>query len=152
MPETGPTRSNNFDGWLDSYAERAHTLSVSEVRALFAVVSRPEVVSLAGGMPYVSALPKELLAKSYESMMAKKGDLAIQYGGGQGDAERGVDLVRDTGHERADGGELLALFGIEQAARQAERPGPRRSGGALPGEALADVHQRLIERAAFLSC
>jgi DNA-binding transcriptional MocR family regulator len=38
-------------------------------------------------MPYVSALPKELLAKSYESMMAKKGNLAIQYGGGQGDAE-----------------------------------------------------------------
>jgi len=86
MPEPSFTRSTNFDGWLDSYSERAHTLSVSEVRALFAVVSRPEVVSLAGGMPYVSALPKELLAKSYESMMAKKGDLAIQYGGGQGDA------------------------------------------------------------------
>ncbi|MFM1795934.1 MAG: hypothetical protein RLZZ340_611 [Actinomycetota bacterium] len=81
MPESNTPRSTNFDGWLDSYAERAHTLSVSEVRALFAVVSRPEVVSLAGGMPYVSALPKELLAKSYESMMA------IQYGGGQGDAE-----------------------------------------------------------------
>ena len=87
MPESNTPRSTNFDGWLDSYAERAHTLSVSEVRALFAVVSRPEVVSLAGGMPYVSALPKELLAKSYESMMAKKGNLAIQYGGGQGDAE-----------------------------------------------------------------
>ena len=85
MPESNTPRSTNFDGWLDSYAERAHTLSVSEVRALFAVVSRPEVVSLAGGMPYVSALPKELLAKSYESMMAKKGNLAIQYGGGQGD-------------------------------------------------------------------
>ena len=87
MSDSNSPRSTNFDSWLDSYAERAHTLSVSEVRALFAVVSRPEVVSLAGGMPYVSALPKELLAKSYESMMAKKGNLAIQYGGGQGDAE-----------------------------------------------------------------
>lgn len=87
MPDSNSPRSTNFDSWLDSYAERAHTLSVSEVRALFAVVSRPEVVSLAGGMPYVSALPKELLAQSYESMMAKKGNLAIQYGGGQGDAE-----------------------------------------------------------------
>jgi len=54
-------RGNNFDHWLDSYAARANTLSVSEVRALFAVVSRPEVVSLAGGMPYVAALPRELL-------------------------------------------------------------------------------------------
>jgi DNA-binding transcriptional MocR family regulator len=77
---------NNLDPWLDSYAMRAHELSVSEVRALFSVVSRPEVVSLAGGMPYVSALPKDLLEKSYSSLMAKKGDLAIQYGGGQGDA------------------------------------------------------------------
>ena len=87
MPGRNLPQSNNFDNWLDAYSERAHTLSVSEVRALFAVVSRPEVVSLAGGMPYVSALPKELLAKSYDSMMAKKGNLAIQYGGGQGDAE-----------------------------------------------------------------
>jgi hypothetical protein len=35
----------NFDHWIDSYAKRAGSLSVSEVRALFAVVSRPEVVS-----------------------------------------------------------------------------------------------------------
>ncbi|MEN9749290.1 MAG: hypothetical protein RL149_368 [Actinomycetota bacterium] len=101
MPDSISPRSTNFDSWLDSYAERAHTLSVSEVRALFAVVSRPEVVSLAGGMPYVSALPKELLAQSYESMMAKKGNLAIQYGGGQGDAEL-REQIRD----------IMALEGI----------------------------------------
>lgn len=78
-------QGNNFDHWLDSYAARANTLTASEVRALFAVVSRPEVVSLAGGMPYVKALPKELLESSYESLMATRGDLALQYGGGQGD-------------------------------------------------------------------
>lgn len=101
MPGRNLPQSNNFDNWLDAYSERAHTLSVSEVRALFAVVSRPEVVSLAGGMPYVSALPKELLAKSYDSMMAKKGNLAIQYGGGQGDAEL-REQIRD----------IMALEGI----------------------------------------
>lgn len=101
MPARNTPQSNNFDNWLDAYSERAHTLSVSEVRALFAVVSRPEVVSLAGGMPYVSALPKELLAKSYESMMSKKGNLAIQYGGGQGDAEL-REQIRD----------IMALEGI----------------------------------------
>jgi len=78
-------QGNNFDHWLDSYAARANTLTASEVRALFAVVSRPEVVSLAGGMPYVKALPKELLQSSYDSLMASRGDLALQYGGGQGD-------------------------------------------------------------------
>ncbi len=74
-----------FDHWIDSYAKRAGALSVSEVRALFAVVSRPEVVSLAGGMPNVSALPKQLITESFEKLMSAKGDMALQYGGGQGD-------------------------------------------------------------------
>ena len=38
-------------------------MTASEVRALFAVAARPEVVSLAGGMPFVQALPAgEVLA------------------------------------------------------------------------------------------
>ncbi|MEN9747362.1 MAG: hypothetical protein RLZZ603_54 [Actinomycetota bacterium] len=94
-------RGNNFDHWLDSYAARANTLSVSEVRALFAVVSRPEVVSLAGGMPYVSALPKELMEASFDSMMSERGNFALQYGGGQGDL-RLRDQIR----------EVMALEGI----------------------------------------
>lgn len=94
----------NLDPWLDAYAARAETLSVSEVRALFSVVSRPEVVSLAGGMPYVSALPSEILQKSYEGMMAKRGALAMQYGGGQGDLKF-RDQIR----------ELMALEGIHSS-------------------------------------
>ena len=98
------SNGNNLDLWLDSYAARAETLTVSEVRALFSVVSRPEVVSLAGGMPNVSALPKELLSKSYEQMMAKRGDLAIQYAGGQGDL-----TLRDQIRE------IMALEGISSS-------------------------------------
>ncbi len=94
----------NLDTWLDAYSARAHNLSVSEVRALFAVVSRPEVVSLAGGMPFVSALPKDLLSDAYESMMKSQGDLAIQYGGGQGDLK-----LRDQTRE------LMALEGIRSS-------------------------------------
>ena len=97
-------QGNNLDSWLDAYAARAETLAVSEVRALFSVVSRPEVVSLAGGMPYVSALPQELLAKAYNDMMSKKGNLAIQYGGGQGDL-----VLRDQIRE------LMALEGIQSS-------------------------------------
>ncbi len=91
----------NLDSWLDSYAARAETLAVSEVRALFSVVSRPEVVSLAGGMPYVAALPQDLLAKAYNDMMKEKGLLAIQYGGGQGDQKLREQIL-----------ELMALEGI----------------------------------------
>jgi 2-aminoadipate transaminase len=93
-----------LDHWIDSYAKRAGALSISEVRALFAVVSRPEVVSLAGGMPNVSALPKELITKSFEKLMASRKDMALQYGGGQGDL-----TLREQIHD------IMALEGIHSS-------------------------------------
>lgn len=89
------------DLWSDNYASRANGLSASEVRALFAVVSRPEVVSLAGGMPFVPALPKERMIESFNSLMKDRSNIALQYSGGQGDP-----TLRE--HVR----EIMALEGI----------------------------------------
>jgi len=75
---------NNLDPWHRHYADRTAGLSASEVRALFAVASRPEVVSLAGGMPYVSALPSALVNQALERVMRDHGPVALQYGSGQG--------------------------------------------------------------------
>lgn len=77
-------RGTTLDPWLDHYAQRASGLSASEVRALFAVASRPEVVSLAGGMPFVSALPQEFVMGALERTMREHGPTAMQYGSGQG--------------------------------------------------------------------
>jgi 2-aminoadipate transaminase len=77
-------QGNNLDRWYDSYSERTAGLAASEVRALFAVASRPEVVSLAGGMPFVSALPRELVIGAMERVMQDAGPVALQYGSGQG--------------------------------------------------------------------
>lgn len=77
-------RGNNLDPWYDSYAARAAGLAASEVRALFAVASRPEVVSLAGGMPFVSALPRDLVQGALDRVLADHGPQAMQYGSGQG--------------------------------------------------------------------
>ena len=38
-------------------------MTTSEIRALFAVASRPEVVSLAGGSPYIAALPLDAVGE-----------------------------------------------------------------------------------------
>jgi DNA-binding transcriptional MocR family regulator len=75
---------NNLDPWYSQYAARTAGLTVSEVRALFAVASRPEVVSLAGGMPFVSALPQELLLTAVDRTIRDHGAVALQYGSGQG--------------------------------------------------------------------
>lgn len=79
-----PQQGNNLDPWYDSYAARTAGLAASEVRALFAVASRPEVVSLAGGMPYVSALPEDLVRTAVDRTVRDHGPVALQYGSGQG--------------------------------------------------------------------
>jgi len=78
------TTGTNLDPWYDSYADRTAGLAASEVRALFAVASRPEVVSLAGGMPFVSALPRELVQGALDRVLGDYGPQAMQYGSGQG--------------------------------------------------------------------
>ena len=47
------TTSTRLDSYVDRYAARTAGMTASEIRALFAVASRPEVVSLAGGMPNI---------------------------------------------------------------------------------------------------
>ncbi|MCH9718500.1 MAG: PLP-dependent aminotransferase family protein [Actinomycetia bacterium] len=75
-------------------------MTASEIRALFAVASRPEVVSLAGGMPYVEALPLDALAETASRLIRERGAQALQYGSGQGDTvlrEQIVDVMSDMG-------------------------------------------------------
>ncbi|WP_297083560.1 PLP-dependent aminotransferase family protein [uncultured Demequina sp.] len=74
-----------LDPWFDSYAARAHAMRASEIRALFSVANRPEVVSLAGGMPYIGGLPLEELAEMTKRLVLEQGEVALQYGSGQGD-------------------------------------------------------------------
>lgn len=92
---------NRLDPWIDAYAMRARGMSASEIRALFAVASRPEVVSLAGGMPFVSALDLDALADTVAHLVRSQGAQALQYGSGQGD-------ITLRGHI----GEVMAEVGI----------------------------------------
>lgn len=74
----------SLDPHLRRYAARAASMTASEVRALFAVASRPEVVSLAGGMPNLAALPLESLSIEVASLISKDGLVALQYGSAHG--------------------------------------------------------------------
>lgn len=106
-----------LDPWIDTYAERTHGLTVSAVRALFAVANRPEVVSLAGGMPNIADLPREAIGEAMASLIRERGTQAMQYGSGQGEpfmreqitevmAEEGInahpdDVVVSCGSQQA---------------------------------------------------
>ena len=107
----------SIDRFVELYAHRASGMSASEVRALFAVASRPEVVSLAGGMPYVEAVPPQQVLDAVAAVLRDRGGAALQYGGGQGDeALRGrlVSLMALEGVE-ADPHDVVVTTGAQQA-------------------------------------
>ncbi len=80
-----PRRDTRLDRYVETYAERTHGLKVSAVRALFSVANRPEVVSLAGGMPNISDLPLDIIGAKIGELIAARGTQAMQYGSGQGE-------------------------------------------------------------------
>ncbi|MCX8527589.1 MAG: PLP-dependent aminotransferase family protein, partial [Candidatus Nanopelagicales bacterium] len=94
------SQGSRLDPWVDSYASRAHAMRASEIRALFAVASRPEVVSLAGGMPFVQALPVDMLTATAVRVLTERGPTALQYGSGQGDVtlrEQILEVIGEVG-------------------------------------------------------
>jgi 2-aminoadipate transaminase len=106
-----------IDRFVHLYAQRAGGMSASEVRALFAVAARPEVVSLAGGMPFVQALPHEDVLDVVAQAFAEHGSMALQYGEGQGARdlrERLMPLMAAEGLD-ADPDDMVITAGAQQA-------------------------------------
>lgn len=107
----------SIDRFVDLYANRTSGMSASEVRALFAVAARPEVVSLAGGMPFVQALPTDELQQVVREVLETHGPMALQYGGGQGDLSLRRRLVELMAAEQveADPEDMVITTGAQQA-------------------------------------
>ncbi|MFM7777104.1 MAG: PLP-dependent aminotransferase family protein, partial [Actinomycetota bacterium] len=88
-----------------------------EIRSLFAVASRPEIVSLAGGMPNLTAIPMETMASIVEKLIKDHGQEALQYGSGQGHPklrEQICDVMALEGI-RANPDDILVTTGSQQA-------------------------------------
>lgn len=108
---------SRLDTWVESYAARTSSMTVSEIRSLFAVASRPEVVSLAGGMPYVSALPMDQLADTVHKLITDMGAVALQYGSGQGEPvlrEQITDVMAEVGI-KAHPDDVVVTMGSQMA-------------------------------------
>ena len=78
-------QDTRLDHYIDRYAARAHGMTASAIRALFAVANRPEVVSLAGGMPNITDLPLDVVGSVLNELVLDDGRRAMQYGSGQGE-------------------------------------------------------------------
>lgn len=66
------------------FAARTRRMRSSAMRDMFALTERPDVISLAGGLPDTSTFPPELYAKLMSQVAAESTARALQYGPTEG--------------------------------------------------------------------
>jgi 2-aminoadipate transaminase len=66
------------------FAERTHGMRSSAMRDMMSLTERPEVISLAGGLPETKTFPPELYAKLMSKVAAESTARALQYGPTEG--------------------------------------------------------------------
>jgi 2-aminoadipate transaminase len=111
MPHT------RLDPYERLYARRTGTLRSSAMRDLMAVTARPEVISLAGGLPDTRAFPADLLHELTEGVVAESGARALQYGPTEGidELRHALAALMAEGGTEAGPGELIVTTGGQQA-------------------------------------
>ena len=88
-----------FESATEKVATRITKMRPSAVRNLFAATTRPDIISLAGGMPDVSLLPKSAVRKAVKAAVEQQ-SVTLQYGGTNGVMDTArvfCDIVRDIG-------------------------------------------------------
>jgi DNA-binding transcriptional MocR family regulator len=105
-----------IDPYVDTYATRTMGMKASAIRALFAVANRPEVVSLAGGMPNIADLPLDVIGTMIGDLIKARGPQIMNYGSAQGDdriREQICEVMREEQIE-AHGDDVIITCGSQQ--------------------------------------
>jgi DNA-binding transcriptional MocR family regulator len=117
MTAESGSRAQRIDRYVGQYADRAKGMVASEIRALFSVAARPEIVSLAGGSPYVAALPLDAVGSMVGDLVSSQGTQALQYCTAQGDEglrERICEIMALEGIA-AHADDVIVTVGSQQA-------------------------------------
>ncbi|TML92666.1 MAG: PLP-dependent aminotransferase family protein [Actinobacteria bacterium] len=83
-PPKGPGAAHELERYAGLFSSRTRVMKSSAMRDLMALTERPEVISLAGGLPDTSTFPPELLAKLMSGVAAEASARALQYGPTEG--------------------------------------------------------------------
>lgn len=86
----------NWDSWLSETAKGAHA---SDIRELLKLTARPDMISLAGGLPDPALFPVHEYAMAMERVMEYHGPQALQYSTTEGLNELREELVKRSEQE-----------------------------------------------------
>jgi 2-aminoadipate transaminase len=78
-PPTGGRAHRDLERYAGLFASRTKVMKSSAMRDLMAITERPEVISLAGGLPDTSTFPAERLAAIMSRVAADNSAKALQY-------------------------------------------------------------------------
>jgi 2-aminoadipate transaminase len=111
-----PSTAHEIARYAGLFAQRTQVMTSSAMRDLMAVTARPEVISLAGGLPDTSTFGAERLAKLMTKVAVDAAPAALQYGpteGHPGALECVVEVMAAEGME-VDPYELIITTGGQQ--------------------------------------
>lgn len=84
--------------WNKVFSDKASRMRPSAIRELLALTQKPEIISLAGGLPDPKLFPAEKFAESMNKVINEKPGVVLQYG-----ETPGYSPLRETLVERAKG-------------------------------------------------
>ena len=107
---------SDLERYAGLFAERTRNMRSSAMRDLMALTQRPEVISLAGGLPDTTLFPAEELAKHLSVVAAEAGARALQYAPTEGlsEVKRAIREVLRAEGDDADPEDVLVTTGGQQ--------------------------------------
>jgi len=111
------TRTRDLERYAGLFAERTGVMRSSAMRDLMAITARPEVISLAGGLPDTSTFPAGTFAAQMTRIAQESTAEALQYGPTEGFAETVDCIVEVMGAEGmlVDPDDVIVTTGGQQA-------------------------------------
>src|SRR4029077_11025150 len=84
------TSARDLERYAGLFAARTKVMKSSAMRDLMAITERPEVISLAGGLPDTSTFPAASYAAMAQRVAAESSAKALQYG-----PTEGLSILKD---------------------------------------------------------
>src|SRR5436190_13253889 len=112
-----PSTARDIERYAGLFASRTRGMKSSAMRDMMAVTARPEVISLAGGLPDTRSFPPDTFAAMANRIAAESCARALQYGPTEGLPET-VDCIAEVMAAegmRVDADDLIVTTGGQQA-------------------------------------
>ncbi|MDX6665647.1 MAG: 2-aminoadipate transaminase, partial [Solirubrobacteraceae bacterium] len=108
--------ARDLERYAGLFAARTRVMKSSAMRDLMAITERPDVISLAGGLPDTSTFPAESLAALLSHVAAGNAARALQYGPTEGmlGVKECIEQVMAAEGVRVDPQDVLVTTGGQQ--------------------------------------